>query len=113
MLFNHIPTGLSHTFDDERLIADTELILLVKLAQDAGLPAGVADRLHIPTDTGANPGGQVMSLIAGMLAGTDSIDDMNRNRTGRMKHLATSMYAPSTLGQSQRVHHLGFESLRG
>lgn len=36
MLFNHIPTGLSHTFDDERLIADTELILLVKLAQDAG-----------------------------------------------------------------------------
>ena len=34
MLFNHTPTGLSHTFDDDRLIADTGLIPLVKLAQD-------------------------------------------------------------------------------
>lgn len=85
MLFNHTPTGLSHTFDDERLIADTGLIPLVKLAQDTGLPRAVADRVHIPTDKGANPGGKVMSLVAGMLAGADSIDDMNRNRTGGMK----------------------------
>ena len=94
MLFNHTPTGLSHTFDDERLIADTGLIPLIKLAQDTGLPTAVADRVHIPTDKGANPGGKVMSLIAGMLAGADSIDDMGRNRTGGMKHLASSVYAP-------------------
>ena len=107
MLFNHTPTGLSHTFDDERLIADTGLIPLVKLAQDTGLPTAVADRVHIPTDKGANPGTKVMSLVAGMLAGADSIDDMNRNRTGGMKHLATSVYAPSTLGQFLRKFTFG------
>ncbi|SMY03355.1 hypothetical protein [Brevibacterium aurantiacum] len=66
MLLNHTPTGLSYTFDDERLIADTGLIPLVRLAQDAGLPTAVADRVRILTDKGANPGGKVMSLIAGM-----------------------------------------------
>lgn len=48
-----------------------------------------------------------MSLIAGMLARADNIDDMNRNRTGGMKHLATSVYAPSTLGQFLRKFTFG------
>lgn len=58
MLFNHTPTGLSHTFDDERLITDTGLIPLIKLAQNTGLPTAVADRVHILTDKGANRAGK-------------------------------------------------------
>ena len=47
MLFNHTPTSLSHTVDDERLIADAGLIPLMKLAQDTGLPRAVAGQVHI------------------------------------------------------------------
>lgn len=103
----HTPAGLSVTFDDERLIADAGLLPMVHLGEEAGLPAAVADRLHIPTDKGANPGAKVMSLIAGMAGGADSIDDMNRSRTGGMKQLAKAVYAPSTLGQFLRAFTFG------
>jgi hypothetical protein len=41
-------------------------------------------RLTVPTDKGANAGAKVASLVAGMLAGADSIDDMNLLRHGGM-----------------------------
>jgi hypothetical protein len=33
--------------------------------------------VRIPGDKGANPGGKVATVVAGMLAGADSIDDLN------------------------------------
>jgi hypothetical protein len=40
--------------------------------------------LSVPTDKGANPGLKVASLVAGMVAGADSIDDMALVRHGGM-----------------------------
>ena len=38
----------------------------------------------MPTDKGANAGAKVTSLVAGMVAGADSIDDMALLRHGAM-----------------------------
>jgi hypothetical protein len=49
-------------------------------------------------DKGANAGLKVASLVAGMMAGADSIDDMGLLRHGGMGRLFAGAYAPSTLG---------------
>lgn len=48
-----------------------------------------------------------MSLVAGMLAGADSIEDMNLLRHGGMKRLFERVYAPSTLGSFLRAFEFG------
>ena len=45
---------------------------------------------------GANTGRKVASLVAGMLAGADSIDDMVLLRYGAMGRVFDWSYAPST-----------------
>jgi len=50
----------------------------------------------------ANPAGKVSSIIAGMAAGADSIDDLDVIRSGGMKRLFGQVYAPATLGQFMR-----------
>lgn len=99
MQLSHSSAAMPVVFDDESLIADTGVIPIIGLAQRAGLPAAVADRVHIPTDKGSNPGGKVMALVAGMLTGADSFDDLDRLRVGGMTHVAANVYAPSTLRQ--------------
>ena len=47
---------------------------------------------------GANAGLKVASLVAGMVAGADSIDDMALLRHGGLGRLFANAYAPSTLG---------------
>jgi len=74
------------------------LIPLVKLAQDAGLSALADQYLSVPGDKGANAGRKVMSLVTGMVAGGDSIDDMALLRHGAMGKVFDRPYAPSTLG---------------
>lgn len=63
----------------------------------------VADRVHLPGDPGCNPAGKVTTIVAGMLAGADSIDDLNIARHGGMPSLFTGVYAPSTLGSFLRT----------
>lgn len=50
----------------------------------------------------ANPAGKLTSIIAGMAAGADSIDDLDVIRSGGMARLFTGVYACSTLGQFLR-----------
>jgi hypothetical protein len=61
----------------------------------------------VPTDKGANAGGKVTALVAGMLAGADSIDDMALLRHGAMGKLFDQPYAPSTLGSFLRAFTFG------
>lgn len=61
----------------------------------------------MPTDKGANPGLKVSSLVAGMLAGADSIDDMAILRHGGMGRVFDAAYAPSTLGSFLRSFTFG------
>ena len=110
VLFNHTPTAVSHTFDDENLTAATGLVPIMGLAQNAGLVDLADDRLTVSTtgtDKGANPAPKLATLVAGMAAGADSIDDMNILRHGGMQHLFDRVYAPSTLGSFLRSFAFG------
>ena len=46
----------------------------------------------------ANPTPKLTSIVAGLLAGADSIDDLDLIRAGGMKRLFGDVYAPATLG---------------
>ena len=61
----------------------------------------------MPTDKGANAGAKVSALVAGMVAGADSIDDMALLRHGAMSTLFHRPYAPSTLGSFLREFSFG------
>jgi len=50
---------------------------------------------------------KVSSLVAGMVAGADSIDDMSVLRHGAMGKVFTGAYAPSTLGSFLRAFAFG------
>ncbi|MCV7180319.1 IS1380 family transposase, partial [Mycolicibacterium sphagni] len=55
----------------------------------------------------ANPSPKLSTLIAGMCAGADSIDDLDIVRCGGMKTLFDSVYAPSTIGTLLREFTFG------
>lgn len=50
---------------------------------------------------------KVTSLVAGMVAGADSVDDMALLRHGGMGKVFHRPYAPSTLGQFLRTFTFG------
>ena len=54
----------------------------MKLAEDAGLRSLSDEWLSVPTDKGANAELKVASLVAEMIAGADSIDNMASLRHG-------------------------------
>ena len=83
------------------------LVPIVALAQQCGLAALADEHLSVPTDKGANAGAKVSSLVAGMVAGADSIDDMALLRHGAMGTLFDRPYAPSTLGSFLREFTFG------
>jgi hypothetical protein len=91
------------TFDDPNLVSCAGLVPVMRLARDVGLHDAVAGRVSLPTDKGANPAGKVATIVAGMLAGADSIDDLDVARHGGMRSLFTGVYAPSTLGSFLRT----------
>jgi hypothetical protein len=68
----------------------------------------LADRhLSLPNGPGVAAGAKVMSLVAGMVAGADSIDDMDLLRHGGMPRLFSGVRAPSTLGTFLREFRFG------
>lgn len=93
-------------FDDEHLVSEAGLVPVMALAEQAGLSELVADRVQLTStrvaSAGVNPAGKVTSIIAGMAASADSIDDLQVIRSGGMKRLFGEVYAPATLGQFLR-----------
>ena len=77
------------------------------LAESAGLREVADVRLSVPMDQGAHAGLKVCSLVAGMVAGADSIDDMALLRHGGMRRAFDHAYAPSTLGSFLRAFTFG------
>ncbi len=105
---------LSHTlgrtsvgFDDPNLVSAAGLVPTMGLAESAGLRTLAEERLTVPTDKGANAGLKVASLVGGMVAGADSIDDMALLRHGGMGRIFRRGYAPSTLGSFLRAFTFG------
>ncbi len=107
MQFKHAPAAVSAVFDDPNLVSAAGLVPMLRLAQHAGLMELAQERLSVPTDKGSNAGAKVSALVAGMLAGADSIDDMNVLRHGGMGRLFDRTYAPSTLGSFLREFRFG------
>jgi hypothetical protein len=95
------------SFDDPNLVSAAGLLPVMRLAEDAGLRRLADQWLSVPTDKGANAGLKVASLVAGMVAGADSIDDMALLRHGGMGKIFTACYAPSTLGSFLRSFTFG------
>lgn len=105
---------LSHTrpvaaarFDDPNLMSCAGLVPVTALAHNCGLASLSDEHLTVPTDKGAHPGAKVSALVAGMVAGADSIDDMRLLRHGAMATVFDRPYAPSTLGSFLRKFSFG------
>ncbi|WP_136710122.1 IS1380 family transposase [Agromyces sp. H66] len=107
MQFKHAPAAVSVSFDDPNLVSAAGLVPVMRLAEQAGLRELANTWLSVPSDKGANAGLKVTSLVGGMVAGADSIDDMALLRHGGMRKLFTTLYAPSTLGSFLRAFTFG------
>lgn len=103
----HTPRATSAVFDDPNLVSSAGLVPVLALARSAGLQELAQRHLSVATDKGANAGLKVTSLIAGMVAGADSIDDMALLRHGGMGRVFAGAYAPSTLGSFLRSFTFG------
>ena len=93
--------------DEPNLVSAAGLVPVLGLAEAVGLQRLAQQHLSVPTDKGANAGLKVASLVAGMVAGADSIDDMALLRHGGMGRVFASAYAPSTLGSFLRTFTFG------
>ena len=107
MQLSHTSRGTSAVFDDPNLVSAAGLVPVLALARSAGLRELADEHLSVPTDKGANAGSKVSSLVAGMVAGADSIDDMALLRHGGMGRVFKNVYAPSTLGSFLRTFAFG------
>src|SRR3954465_7120148 len=101
--------GLAVEFDDERAVADAGIVLAATLAQRLGIGGVVVEAVGLGERPGAaNAGAKVMTLVAAMALGADSIDDCDVLRAGRTGQvLGHQVVAPSTLGTFLRAFTFG------
>ena len=94
-------------FDEPNLVSHAGLVPAMSLAVKAGL-IQLADRhLSVPGGPGHAAGLKVSALVAGMVAGADSIADMAMLRYGGMNKLFAGTRAPTTLGTFLRALKFG------
>ena len=98
----HVLARTHASFDDPNLVSRAGLVPVMALAQRAGLAALVAEHVRPGGDCGVNAYLKVPCLVAGMVAGADSIDDMDLLRHGALPALFGGIRAPSTLGSHLR-----------
>jgi len=98
---------LRQPFDDPNLVSCAGLVPVLGLAERAGLDELVEAKVQLNTPGGVNAAVKVPALVAGMVAGADSIDDMDLLRHGAMGRLADGVRAPSTLGTFLRAFTFG------
>ncbi len=94
----HGRSAVSAVFDDPNLVSCAGLVPVMDLAADARLHELVGEHVRLPGEQGANPQLKIPCLIAGMVAGADSIEGMDLLRHGGMDRLFGGVRAPSTLG---------------
>src|SRR5271155_4491513 len=113
-----LPVQVSHrfsadsaVFDDDNLVSCAGLVPVMTLAERTGLSELLAQNVHIAAPRiragSANPAPKLATLVAGMCAGADSIDDVDVVRSGGMKTLFGGVYAPSTVGTLLREFTFG------
>ena len=111
MQVSHKFTAASAVFDDDNLVSCAGLVPVMTLAAQTGLPTLLAEKVDIAVPRiksgSANPSPKLATVIAGMCAGADSIDDLDVVRSGGMKTLFEDVYAPSTIGTLLREFTFG------
>jgi hypothetical protein len=98
---------LTAVFDDPNLISVAGLAPVMALAERAGLHELVAEHVAVPGSAGANAAVKIPALVAGMVAGADSISDLDLLRHGGMGRLFDGLRAPTTLGTFLRAVSFG------
>src|SRR3954471_1374558 len=104
---SHGSSALSATFDDPNLVPVGGLAPVLALAVDCHLGDLVAEKLTLKATGGGEARLEGPSLVAGMVAGADSIQDMDLLRHGGMNRLFVGIRAPSTLGTFLRSFTFG------
>jgi hypothetical protein len=99
---SHAWRGDSAVFDEDNLVSHAGLVPVMELAEQAGLSALLDEHVRFTSERvksgAANPTPKLTSIVAGMAAGADSIDDLDVIRSGGMKKLFGGVYACATLG---------------
>jgi hypothetical protein len=95
------------SFDDPNLVSRAGLVPVMALAQRASLGGLVEEHVRPGRRCGVNAAVKVACLVAGMIGGADSIDDMDVLRHGAMPALFGGVRAPSTLGSFLRAFTWG------
>ncbi|WP_327311799.1 IS1380 family transposase [Streptomyces sp. NBC_01243] len=106
MQLSHTSATVSAAFDDTNLIAHAGLVPVMRLAERCGLARLTAQTVKLSgakNSAGAAADAKVTSIVAGMAAGADSIDDLDVLRHGAMPALFGGIRAPSTLGTFLRA----------
>jgi hypothetical protein len=83
------------------------LVPVVALAERVRLGWLADEHLSVPGGAGRHAGAKVSSVVAGMVAGGDSISDLDLLRHGGMGRVFTGARAPSTLGTFLRAFRFG------
>jgi len=97
---------MSASFDEPNLVGSAGLVPAIALADQLGL-AGLAEGLLTVPGAKGCAGLKLTSVVAGMIAGADSIDDLDVLRHGAMGKLFGGVRAPSTLGTFLRSFRFG------
>jgi len=99
---SHVWRGEGAVFDEDNLVSHAGLVPLLELAEQAGLSQLLDEHVRFTSERvksgAANPTPKLTSIIAGMAAGADSIDDLDVIRSGGMNKLFGGVYASATLG---------------
>src|SRR4051794_38985932 len=107
MRLSHARRAIDARFDDPNLVSCAGLVPVLALADRCGLTRLLTEWLAISAKGGANAAAKILAMVAGMVAGADSIDDMDLLRHGAMGRLFTGIRAPSTLGTFLRLFTFG------
>ena len=98
-------------FDEQNLVSAAGLVPVLELAEQTGLSRLIGEQVDLPSTrvaSGAvNPAGKLTTIIAGMMCGADSIDDVNVLRAGGTPRVFNEVYAPSTVGILLREFSFG------
>jgi hypothetical protein len=99
---SHAWRGDSAVFDEDNLVSHAGLLPVLELAERAGLSALLDEHVRFVDERvksgAATPTPKLTSIIAGMAAGADSIDDLDIIRAGGMTKVFGGVYANATLG---------------
>lgn len=96
---------LMPVFDEPNLVSHAGLAPVLALADRAGLSELVDEHVKVPV---ANTGVKARTVIAGMLAGADCIDDLDVLRAGGTSRVIGEVRAPSTIGTFLRQFRHGY-----